>query len=55
MTHKQALRILAGAIEARRKPGQDKLRLQRLRILIVELQTCDGLLEKFERWVEIEA
>ena len=55
LTHKQALRILAGAIDALRKPGQDKLELQRLRILIAGLQTYDGVLEKFERWVEIEA
>jgi len=55
LTHKQALRILAGAIEALRKPGQDKLELQRLRILIDGLQTYDSVLEKFERWVEIEA
>ena len=55
LTHKQALRILAGAIETLRKPGQDKLELQRLRILIDGLQTYDSVLEKFERWVEIEA
>jgi hypothetical protein len=55
LTHQQALRILAGAIDALRKPGQDRLELQRLRILIAGLQTYDSVLEKFERWVEIEA
>ena len=54
-THEQALKILAGAIEALRKPGQDKLELQRLRILVDAVQTYDSVLEKFERWVEIEA
>jgi len=49
LTHKQALRILAGAIEALRKPGQDKLDLQRVRILVDAVQTYDSVLEKFER------
>jgi hypothetical protein len=49
LTHKQALRILAGAIDALRKPGQDKLELQRLQILIDGVQTYDSALEKFER------
>jgi len=55
LTHEQALKILAGAIEALRKPGQDKLELQRLRILVDTIHTYDGVLEKFERWVEIES
>lgn len=54
LTHEQALKILAGAIEALRKPGQDKLELQRLRILVDAVQTYDSVLEKFERWLEIE-
>ena len=54
LTHEQALRILAGALEALRKPGQDRLELQRLRILVDALQTYDSVLEKFEKWVEIE-
>lgn len=54
LTHEQALKFLAGAIEALRKPGQDKLELQRLRILVDALQTYDSVLEKFEGWVEIE-
>jgi len=53
-THEQALKILAGAVEALRQPDQDKLELQRLRILVDALQTYDSVLEKFERWVEIE-
>lgn len=55
LTHEEAVKILAGAIEALRKPGQDRLELQRLRILVDAVQTYDSVLEKFERWVEIEA
>jgi len=55
LTHKQALKILVGALEALRKPGLDKLELQRLRILVDAVQTYDSVLEKFERWVEIES
>jgi len=55
LTHEEALKILAGAIEALRESGQDRLELQRLRILVDAVQTYDSVLEKFERWVEIEA
>jgi len=55
LTHEQALKILVGALELLREPGQDKLELQRLRILVDTLQTYDSVLEKFERWIEIEA
>ena len=54
LTRKEALRLLAGAVEAVRKPGQDGLELQRLCILVAVLQTYDAVLEKFKRWVEIE-
>jgi len=54
LTHEQALKILAGALELLRKPGQDKLELQRLRILVDAIQAYDSVLEKFERWAEIE-
>jgi hypothetical protein len=55
LTHEEALKLLAGAIESLQQPGQDKLELQRLRILVDATQTYDSVLEKFERWVEIEA
>jgi len=55
LTHEEALKLLAGAIESLQQPGQDKLELQRLRILVDAIQTYDSVLEKFERWVEIEA
>ena len=55
LTHEEALKILAGALEALRKAGQDKLQLQRLRVLVDAVQTYDSVLEKFERWMEIES
>ena len=55
LTHEEALKLLAGAIESLQQPGQDKLELQRLRILVDATQTYYSVLEKFERWVEIEA
>jgi hypothetical protein len=48
------LKVLAGVLAKLREPGQDKVELQRLRILVVALQTYDSVLEKFERWSEIE-
>ena len=54
-THEQALKLLAGALEALREPAQDKLELQRLRLLVDTIQTYDSVLEKFERWVELES
>jgi len=54
LTHEEALKLLAGALEALQEPGQDRLELQRLRILVNALQSYDSTLEKFERWVEIE-
>lgn len=54
LTHEQVLKILAGALKLLRQPGLDKLELKRLRILVDAIQTYDSVLEKFERWVEIE-
>ena len=54
LTHEQALKILAGALELLRQSGQDKLELQRLRILVDAVQTYDSVLEKLEKWVQIE-
>jgi len=55
LTHEEGLKVLAGAIQLLREPGQDKLELQRLRILVDALQRYDSVLEKFEKWVEIES
>jgi aspartate aminotransferase-like enzyme len=54
ITHEKALRILAGALHDLKKPGLDKLELQRLRILVDAVEAYDSVLEKFEGWVEIE-
>jgi hypothetical protein len=54
LTHEEALKLLAGALQTLRKSGLEKLELQRLRILVDAAQTYDSVLEKFERWVEIE-
>jgi len=50
MTHEQALKILARALESLCKPGLEKLELQRFRILMTAVQTYNSVLEKFERW-----
>src|SRR3989337_2345425 len=55
ITHEQALKHLAGAFHTLQQPGQDKLELQRLRVLVDALQGYDSVLEKFERWSEIES
>ncbi|MDH5770908.1 MAG: hypothetical protein OEZ25_06445 [Candidatus Bathyarchaeota archaeon] len=53
LTHEKALRMLAGALDLLRKPGQDKLELQLLRVLVDALQAYDSVLEKSERWSDI--
>jgi len=55
LTHEQALRILAGAIQKAGEPGLDKLEIMRLKALVDAAKTYDSVLEKFERWVEIES
>ena len=55
LTHEQALKILCGALHALRQSDLGGLELQRLRILVDTIQTYDSVLEKYERWVEIEA
>jgi len=54
LTHEQALKDLAGAVHDLKQRGLDKLELQRLRVLVDALQRYDSVLEKFEKWVEIE-
>ncbi len=54
LTHEEALKLLAGALNALREPGQDKMELQRLRILVDAIQAYDSVLEKFERWSQVE-
>lgn len=54
LTHGEALKILCSALHTLRESGLDKLELQRLRILVDAIQTYDSVLEKFEKWSEIE-
>ena len=55
LTHEEALKALAGAIALLQNTSLGKLDLQRLRILVDALQRYDSVLEKFEKWVEIES
>ena len=55
LTHEETLRVLTGAIAKAQKPGLDKLEIMRLKVLIDAAKTYDSVLEKFERWVELEA
>ena len=54
LTHEEALKLLAGALNLLRKKGQNKMELQRLRILVHAIQAYDSVLEKFEHWVLLE-
>mgnify|MGYP006271008383 CR=1 FL=1 len=45
LSHEEALKLLAGTLKALRQPGQDKLELQRLRILVDALQVYDSVLD----------
>jgi len=49
------LQVLAGAIKKGGQPKLDKLEIMRLKVLIDAAKTYDSVLEKFERWIEIEA
>ena len=48
------MKILCSALHTLRQSDLGKLELQRLRILVDTIQTYDSVLEKYERWVEIE-
>jgi len=54
LTHEEALKGLAMALELLRQPRQDSLELQGLRILVDAVQVYDSVLEKFVRWAENE-
>ena len=55
VTHEQVLKVLAGTMKKAAEPGLEKVEIMRLRALIDAAKTYDSILEKFERWVEIEA
>jgi len=49
------LKILAGAIARLQQPDLEKREVMQLRVLADAAKTYGSLLEKFERWVEVEA
>jgi len=55
LTHEKVLRVLVGAIEKAGESGLDKLEIMRLKVLVDAAKTYDSVLEKFEKWVEIES
>jgi hypothetical protein len=55
LTHEKVLKVLAGAIKKAGKPGLGKIEIMRLKILVDAAKTYDSVLEKFEKWSEIEA
>ena len=55
VTHEEVLQVLAGAMKKAAAPGLDKFEIMRLKVLVDAAKTYDSVLEKFERWVEIEA
>lgn len=54
LTHEQVLKVLAGALGKGKEPGLDRLEIKRLNTLANLARIYDSILEKFERWVEIE-
>ena len=54
VTHEQVLKVLAGAMNRASEPGLDKFEIMRLKVLIDASKTYDSVLEKFEKWIEIE-
>lgn len=54
LTHEQVLKVLAAALEKGKESGLDSLEINRLNTLANLARTYDSILEKFERWVEIE-
>jgi len=55
LTHEEVLQVLAGAIKKGGQPKLDKVEIMRLKVLIDAAKTYDSVLEKFERWIEIES
>ncbi len=54
VSHEQALSLLTAVLEALKQPGLDKVELQRFRILVDTVQAYDSVLDKFEKWDNIE-
>jgi len=54
MTHEQVLRILSGAVQKLQESNLNSEETKRLKILGLLASRYDTLLERFERWDEIE-
>jgi len=54
LTHEKVLQVLVGAIKKAREQGLGKIEIMQLKILIDAAKTYDSVLEKFEKWTEIE-
>ena len=54
VTREQILKVLAGGLKKASEPGLDKLEMMCLKVLIDASKTYDSVLEKFEKWVDIE-
>jgi len=54
MTHEQVLRVLSGAVQRLQEGNLDSEESKRLKILGLLASRYDTLLERFERWDEIE-
>lgn len=54
LTHEEALKILSGALQKLTEKDLDRTELDRLATLVDAAKTYDGVLEKFEKWVDLE-
>jgi len=54
MTHEQVLKVLSGAVQRLQEGNLDSEESKRLKILGLLASRYDTLLERFERWDEIE-
>jgi len=54
MSPEEPLKILVAALNASKQPGLDKIEVQRLLVIATLARTYNDLLEKYERYKEVE-
>lgn len=54
MTHEQVLKILSATLQRLQKGDLDKEEVKRLKTLCLSASRYDALLERYERWDEVE-
>jgi len=54
VTREHVLNVLARAMKTASEPDLDTCELMRLNVLIDASKTYDSVLEKYEKWVDIE-